>query len=229
MKIIGNEALYKRNIRNGFIASMGGIFLLIAAVYTLFTSQNYLGRYFLFLFGGVILMQIGLYYSRWSRRPDWSLNKVLKSLDNSYSIYHHNSPVSHLLLGPAGLWILMPKFTKGRVRYDKDKQTWRAEGVSLWKRFTRGFAQEGIGRPHLEAMYEAAALDRYLQKHWEADKPLHVQAAVVFLEEGVEVQAGDAPLPAVQLKKLKQTVTGGDAKGKLSRQQIDQLTKILAK
>ena len=60
MKIIGNEALYKRNIRNGFIASMGGIFLLIAAVYTLFTSQNYLGRYFLFLFGGVILMQIGL-------------------------------------------------------------------------------------------------------------------------------------------------------------------------
>lgn len=229
MKIIDNEALYKRNIRNGFLASMGGIFLLIAAVYVLFTSENYLGRYFLFLFGGVILMQIGLYYSRWSRRPDWALNKALKSLDNSYSLYHHRSPVEHLLLGPAGLWILLPKFTRGRILYDEEKQRWQVEGVSPWKRLTRAFAQEGVGRPHLEAMYEAAALDRYLQKHWEPDKPLHVQAAVVFMDGEVTVQAGDVPLPAVPLKKLKQTVLGGEAKGKLSRQQIAWLSKIFGR
>lgn len=226
MKIIDNEPLYKRNIRNGFLASMAGVLLLVAAVYVLFTQQNYLGRYFLFLFSGVVLMQIGLYYSRWGRRPDWAFNKVLKSLDNSYSIFHQRGPVAHLLLGPAGLWILLPKYTRGRISYDKDKQRWRVEGVSLWKRITRSFAQEGIGRPHLEAMYEAAALDRFLEKHWEPDKPLHVQAAVVFLEDEVEVDAGDAPLPAVPLGKLKHTIQHGEAQGKLSRQQITHLSKI---
>lgn len=229
MRIIDNDALYQRNARLGFYANVLGALMILAAAYTLFAQQQpSLGIYFLLLLGGIIALQIGLYFGRWARRPDEALNQALKGLDDSYTIYHHQCPVPHLLVGPAGLWILMPKHTRGTITYNKDKQTWRSEGGNMFSRIYRRLTQEGVGRPHIEAMFEASALDRFLQEHWESEEKLHVQAAVVFVDPRAEVKVGDAPIPAATTKNLRKIILSGEEKGQMEKATIKKLGAILS-
>ncbi|MQC26538.1 MAG: hypothetical protein DWG76_03695 [Chloroflexi bacterium] len=227
MKIIDNEALYRRNSRLALVANLGGMLMLVAAVFVLFNTDGQLGRYFLFLLGGILLVQLGLYFGRWSKRPDLAINSALKSLDDSYTIYHQRSPAQHLLIGPAGLWLLLPKFTSGEIFFNKEKQRWDLRGGNIFKRFWQRFTQERLGRPHFEAMIEAGLLDRLLEKHWDAKDPLHVQAAVVFLSDQANVQTGDAPFPAVLAKKLKGVVTKSESDNGLNKAQLKRLNMIL--
>lgn len=200
--------------------------MLVAAVFVLFNSPDQLLRYLAFLLGGFFLMQIGIFFGRWGKRADLALNRALKSLDDSHAIYHHRSPVQHLLVGPSGIWILLPKHIRGEVTYSSEKQAWKVMGGNLLVRSWRRLMQEKLGRPHFEAMIEAGALDRFLQKHWTEDEPLHVQAAVVFLDDEAVVSAGEAPFPAVQVKKLKRVIQKGEEKGRLTRKQARQLQNI---
>jgi len=227
MKIFGNEALYERNMRAAFIANIVGMLMLLAAVFVLFNSPGQLLRYFAFLMGGIVLMQVGVYFGRWGKRADLSFNRALKSLDNKHAIYHHQSPAQHLLVGPSGVWILLPKHVQGEISYDSKNQAWKVSGGNIASRLWRRMTQEKIGRPHFEAMIEAGALDRFLQKHWVSDEPLHVQAAVVFLHEDVKVNTGEAPFPAVHIKKLKAALQKGEKKGNLTAKQVQQLQQIL--
>jgi len=116
MRIFTNEKLLKRNSRLAFIANLGAMFFLLVSVYVLFSGQA-LGLYLLFLFAGIVCMQTGLYFGRWNRRPDLALDDALKSVDDSYSLYHYTTPVSHLLLGPSGLWILLPRHASGTITF----------------------------------------------------------------------------------------------------------------
>jgi hypothetical protein len=222
MRIETNEKLYKRNTRAALLANLTGLFLLAGSVYVLFGAPSQFGRYLLFLLGGVIFTQIGNYFGRWNKRPDHAINQALKSLDNSYTIYHFRSPVAHLLLGPSGIWILLPRYTRGTVTYDAKRRRWRARGGRLLGRLL----QEGIGRPVQEASLEAEFLDSFFQKNWTGGE-LHVQAALVFVEPETEVQASEAPLLSVSVKKLKQVAIRGDSKGHLSREQIRQLNQLI--
>jgi len=222
MRIQANENLYTRNTRFALVANLTGMFLLVASVYVLFTSNAPFGQYLLLLLGGVIFTQIGSYFGRWNKRPDLAISRALKSLDDSYTLYHYRSPVSHLLVGPSGLWILLPRHTRATVIYDAKRKRWQVKGG----RFLGRFLQESIGRPLQEASLEAEFLDRFLQKNWTGGE-LHVQAALVFVEDETEVQAGDAPLPAVSIKKLKQLVIKGDGKGRLAREQVRRLDQLL--
>lgn len=221
MRIETNENLYKRNTRFALAANLSGLFLLAGSVFVLFDTPQEFGRYLLFLLGGVIFTQIGNYFGRWNKRPDRHLNQALKSLDNSYTIYHFRTPAAHLLLGPSGIWILLPRYTRGSVTYDAKRRRWRARGGRLLGRLL----QEGIGRPVQEASLEAEFLDDFFQKNWTGGE-LHVQAALVFVEPETEVQAGEAPLPTVSVKRLKHLVLAGDSKGHLSREQTRQLNQL---
>lgn len=227
MKIIDNDALFTRNTRIGFVANILGVLLVVAASYVLFTSSTIpFGLYLALMLGGIIMLQVGLFMSRWSRRPDWEINEALKGLSNDYTIYHHRGPVPHLLVGPSGLWILLPKFTLGTIIYNAEKQRWRARSPNAFTALYRRLTQEGIGRPHLEAMYEAADLDRHLQKHWDGEEPLHVQVAVVFADARTKVEVENTDLPAASIKNLKQVILKGAPEAKLSKTPIKKLNEI---
>jgi hypothetical protein len=224
MHIVTNEALYKRNTRLALIANLTGMFMLVGSVFVLFNSPNQFGQYLLFLLGGAILVQVGTYLGRWNRRPDLALNKALQSLDSTYTIYHSRTPVPHLLIGPSGLWILLPRNTRGTITYDERRKRWRAKSGLLAR-----FGQEAIGNPVREASWEAEALDRFFQKNWKGDQ-LRVQAAVIFVDENADVQvSSDAALPTAGLKRAKQILLKSDPKARLSRQQIDQLNQLFQK
>src|SRR3972149_12216089 len=126
------------------------MFFLVASIFVLFNSDELFGLYLLFLLLGIVSVQIGTYFGRWNRRPDLAFNQALNSLDDSYSLYHFRTPVSHMLLGPSGIWILLPRHTRGQVTYDPNKKRWRAKGGGLLARFSR----EGIGRPVEDASWE---------------------------------------------------------------------------
>ncbi|MCW5876071.1 MAG: hypothetical protein KIS85_04225 [Anaerolineales bacterium] len=222
MRVHANEKLYKRNIRLSFIASLLGMFTLVGSVYVLF-GEGQFGLYLLFLILGIVLVQVGSWFSRWSRRADLALTKALSSLDNNYSLYHHRSPVAHLLVGPTGAWILMPRHTRGQVRYDVRRKRWAVKPPGLLARF----GQEPVGRPVVEASLEAEAIDRFLQKHW-PDAQLRIQAALVFMDESAEVEGvSAAPIPTASIKKLKQALQKGDSQSRLDAAQREKLNALL--
>jgi hypothetical protein len=207
MKIIKNEKLIKRNSIIGQWTSIGALIILGGGMYLSFSNPNnpQLFAYSLVaLVLGFILTQIGMYMgNRWGRspRPDEKLDAGLKGLTSDYTIYHFTTPASHLLVGPAGVWILLPYRQRGVVTYVKNR--WRVGSGGFMQAYMSIFGQEGIGRPDLESDSEINAVIKLFKKKLNDGEIPVVHAALVFTHDDVEIQVEDAPLPALKLKQLK--------------------------
>jgi len=205
MKIIRNEKLIERNSKIGQYTSLGALVVLFGGMYISFTKPELFTWSIVALLVGFILTQIGMYFgNRWGRRPrpDEQLDAALKGIPGEYTLYHYSSPVSHLLSGPAGVWVLLPYQQKGKVVYEKNR--WKSSGGGFLQAYMRIFGQEGLGRPDVEAGSEVSTLDTFFKKalpEGEIVPPINV--ALTFLDPNIEIEAADAPLPAMQAKKLK--------------------------
>lgn len=207
MKIIKNEKLIKRNRIIGQWTTIAALAILGGGLYISISNPEnpQLVTYSLAALGvGFILTQIGMYFgNRWGRspRPDEKLDAGLKGLPGEFSMYHYMTPASHLLVGPAGMWVLIPYRQRGVITYTKNR--WRVGQGGFLQAYMSIFGQEGIGRPDLESEAEIKAVKKALRRNMpEADIP-DVQAALIFLNEQAEIQAGDAPQPAMKLEQLK--------------------------
>ena len=70
MKIITNEKLIKRNARIGSIANTAGLLILVGVMILSFMNPNFFNLYWIGLFLGFALSQIGIFYrNRWGRQP----------------------------------------------------------------------------------------------------------------------------------------------------------------
>jgi hypothetical protein len=205
MEIYTNEPLIKRNARIGQIGSLAGLVVLAGGMFISFTRPDL----FVFSLGallfGFILSQVGIYFgNRWSRRPrpDEHLDNALKGLDGRFSLYHYTTSVPHLLVGPAGVWVLLPRHMRGRITYEKGR--WKQKGGNLYLKI---FAQEGLGRPDLEIGGTLDSARNFLQEILpeESEVP-DVQAALVFTNDAAEVDAENAPIPTMHAKKLKDLI-----------------------
>src|SRR5687768_13666795 len=120
MKIIKNEQLIKRNAKIGSWTSMAALVVLGTGMYISFTRTELFVYSLIALVLGFTLTQIGMYmgskYGR-SPRPDEKLDAGLKGLQNEFVMYHYTTPASHLLLGPAGVWVIKPYHQRGQVAY----------------------------------------------------------------------------------------------------------------
>ncbi len=204
---ITNEKLIKRNSRMGQIATISGLLVLVGGMFVSFRYPNYAGLAWIALLIGFALSQLGLYFgNRWGRRPrpDELLNQGLKGLNDQYKIYHYMTPAAHLLIGPAGIWVLMPYYQVGKIVYERGR--WKQKGGGFMQRYLRAFAQEGLGRPDLEAPAEAEAIMRTLKKRMPDIEIPEAQAALVFTNEKAELEVEGAPIPTLPLKKLKETI-----------------------
>ena len=223
MNIISNDQLIQRNRRIANIANLLGMAVLVGGLYITFAQPQMMNLSFLALAIGYILTQIGIYlmtrYGR-SPRPDEQLNIALKGLDKRYSIYHHSSPVSHFLVGPAGLWVLLPKYQRGKITYERNR--WRQRG-GLGLMFSRIMAQEGIGRPDLEIEAELKSLNTYINKNLpEADLP-PAEAVLIFTNPSTDLQIENAPTPTIPLRNLKEFIRKKAKSKNLSEERADKL------
>ena len=138
------------------------------------------------------------------------LNAALKGLDGRYSIYHYTTPTSHLLVGPAGVWVLMPRHQAGTITYDENKNRWRQKGGNLYLKI---FAQENLGRPDMEVGAEINAVTSFLEERMDEETTPEVSVVLVMTNEKCVVDADNAPAPTLEVKKLKDFVRK-TAKGK---------------
>jgi len=206
MEIHTNERLIKRNARIGQITSITGLAILAGGMIISFTRPEMFSISLVALLVGFGLSQIGIYFgNRWGRRPrpDEVLDEALKGLDGRYSIYHYTTPTSHLLVGPAGVWVLMPRHQAGTITYDENKNRWRQKGGNLYLKI---FAQENLGRPDLEVGAEVHAIASFIEDRLGEEKTPEVSAALIMTNEKCVVEADNAPAPTLEKKNLKDFV-----------------------
>ncbi len=214
MIIVRNEKLVTRNNRIGKYSGILSIVILAAGMYLSFQYQEQITYSFIALIIGFTLSQIGIYYSnRFGRspRPDEELDSALKGLDDQYALYHYQSPVSHLLVGPAGIWMLLPYPQKGKILYNEKRGRWKKMGGNIYLRF---FAQDSIGSPEKEISSGINRLKKTFSKISELDM-VDFQAALVFSDEKAVVEAENAPFPTLHARQLKKLIRK-EAKGEYS-------------
>ncbi len=228
MKIIKNEKLIDRNKKIGNAASLGGLLVLGAGMYISWLKPELFNYAILSLLLGFILTQVSIYLgNRFGRspRPDEKLDAGLKGLPGDFTIYHYSAPVSHLMVGPAGIWIILPYRQNGSITYAKNR--WKLSGGGFMQGYMRLFGQEGIGRPDIEAEGEISSLQKQLAKKMEGENIPPIQAMLVFTSDEVEVNAEDAPLPTMKLKQLKDFFRQKAKEHILSPEDLEKIKSIL--
>ena len=205
MKINTNEKKAKRNSVVAYWIIICSLLHIIAGAYFLFRYES-LPEISLVLFClGLILFQVGKSHNKWRLRTDIILNNALQKLGDDYSLYHYSSPVSHLLVGPAGIWVIVPSHVRGKISYDKRRKRWKMKHPSLLSRFLSCFINR-LGRPDLEIIQEVDSLTRYFQKVWELDNPPQVNVVLVFINELSEVSTPKAPVESLQISELREFI-----------------------
>jgi hypothetical protein len=227
MKVFTNERLIKRNGRIGQIATICGLLVLVGGMVVSFRYPNYAPLAWIALLIGFGLSQIGLYFgNRWGRRLrlDERIDQGLKGLNDQYSIYHYMTPAAHLLTGPSGLWVILPYYQAGKIVYENGR--WKQKGGGFSQKYLRLFAQEGIGRPDLEAPAEVQSLTRFLNKNIPELTLPEVHKVLVFTNEKATLEVDDAPIPTLPLKKLKEAIRKSAKENSSSPLLIQQINEL---
>jgi hypothetical protein len=213
MNIQRNDALIKRNARIAQMTMLAGLVVLGGGMYVSFTDpdQTKVGWSLAALAIGFILSQVGIYYlNRWGRkpRPDEQIDKALKGMDRKFTLFHFTTPASHLLVGPTGLWVLLPYYQRGTITYSKGR--WRQKGGGLFLSYLKIFAQEGLGRPDLEIESEVRAVGVELKKRLPDESLPPITPVLVFTHPlaVLDISKEDnPPAEAVKLADLKKLVS----------------------
>jgi len=237
MKILSNEKVIKRNTQIGKYASIAALFILAGGMVVSFTMQEQVYIAFGSLMVGFILSQFGIYFgNRFGRRPriDERITAALKGLTKDYTLYHYIAPVNHLLVGPAGIWILEPYHQRGTITYEKNR--WRQKGGGLILGYLKIFAQEGLGRPDLEVQSDMDAMRDALKKslddapRWETQDGLPpINVSLLFFDPRAEIQAGEAPHPTMKIDQLKDFLRKRAKENPLTTEQVKRITDLLPK
>lgn len=211
MITLRNEKLIQRNKGIGTFTGIMAIVVLGLGTYLSFRYREQVNLSLLALLAGLLLYQISIYYSNRfvrSPRPDQELDAALKGLDDSYALYHYQTPVSHLLVGPSGVWVLQPFNQRGKITYHEKSGRWKQKGGNLYMRI---FAQENLGRPDREIQKGRTRLQKEFAKIPDLEVP-EIKAALVFTNPEAEVEADHAPIPTLHALQLKKVVRK-EAKG----------------
>ncbi|MEI2803353.1 MAG: hypothetical protein V9E84_06560 [Trichococcus flocculiformis] len=228
MKIVKNEKLIERNGKIGQWISLASLVVLGLGLYISFSMPEYFVYSIICLVIGFTMTQISIYMgNRWGRSPraDEKFDAGLKGLHSDFSMYHFSSPVSHLLVGPSGMWVLLPLHQRGKITYQKSR--WKLSNGGFLQAYMSIFGQEGLGRPELDAEHEVQTLKKFLAKKMDESAIPEIKPILVFTNDEAEIEAGDSPILALKLKQLKEFMRQGGKNRTLSNDQIKALTDVL--
>jgi len=203
MEIIRDERRIARLKRVGAYLNFLGMGVLIAGLVLplIIKDTRIIVFQFLAIPGGWLLAQAGIYLThRYFRdpRPDEVLDEALRKVARDGRMYHYVLPAPHVLLTPSGPIVFTLKYQVARVYYADGK--WKQSGMSLVRRF---FGQEGLGNPERDAQRDLQKLVGFLEKEVQELDEVPVGVMLVFTSKGVDLDAGDSPIPAYHYTKLK--------------------------
>ena len=228
MQIITNERLIERNATIAKYASGVGFLSLAGGLILNLTNPEMVGISVTALLLGFVISQFGIYMgNRYAprRRASDVINQSLKGLDKRFHVYHHMGPISHYLIGPAGIFLILPRYQSGKITYSKDR--WRQQG-GFRLNYLKIFAQEGLGRPDLEIDSDTARMTRYLEKNLPDIEFPELQPLLVFTHDA-DLQVEDSPTPTLHARQLKDFVRQQlkTKKNRLSPEKIAALVEAL--
>jgi hypothetical protein len=227
MRIIKNEKIIERNGKIGQWTSLA-LVVLGGGMYISFSKPELFTYSVVCLVIGFIMTQVGMYMgSRWGKspRPDEKLDAGLKGLHSEFNMYHYSSPVSHLLVGPSGVWVLLPYHQRGKISFEKNR--WKMKGGGFLQSYMRIFGQENLGRPDLDAESETNTLQKFFAKKLDISSIPEIKPILVFTTDEAELEVGESAIPAMKLKQLKEFLRQGGKNRSLSNDQIKKLAEIL--
>ena len=231
MKKVTNTKMIRRNAKIGQYMSIGALVILGIGLYISFKYPTLFAYSLLALLLGFFLSQVGMYYgNRWGRspRPDQIIDDSLKGLGRDFTVYHYVTPASHLLVGPAGIWTLLPYFQSGVITYEKKR--WRSKGGGFIQGYLRIFGQENIGRPEIESKVEIESANRYLVRLLpEGTHVPEIQALLIFTNPKAVLNAEGAPTPALVVSQVKDFMREKVKTSPISEELLSLLTSALPK
>ena len=225
MRLVVDDAKIARGTRLGKIGTFVGLGFLLAGFIISLTLRDMMFLWVSLgcLVVGMLISSVGtMNMNRWVREPraDQALAQGLKGFDDRYVLYSYNLPVPHVLLSPAGLFVLTAMGQDGTIHYDGNK--FRRD-FSLG-RVLRFMAEEGLGRPLAEADRQVEALRQYLAER-EVAEDVEIQNVVVFYNPRAELDVSDPPVPIVDPKGLKKAIRK-QTDGKLPGKEYDALREL---
>ncbi len=228
MKISIDIKLIKRNKLFTQITLYAAIGLIAIGLLMSLTNKEYTQVYlsYLVLLPAYVLMQINvLMTNKWGRTPrvDQIVTHSLKGLDNKYSLFHYTTPVSHLLVGPAGIWIIKPYHQHGTIVYDENKKKYLQKGGGNF--LTKLFAMDTLSDIERESDRQISNLEKYFIKIGLKDHPKPT-IVNVFFHPDAKIQAKNAPELTINIDKLKDLIRQAVKKSPV-RDEI--INKILSK
>jgi len=208
MKIFANEKLIKRNKTLGNVLSLASIGILGTGMFFSFKDKDgtYLPYTFAALIIGFLLFQVGNYFmNRWGKspRPDEKISQALKGLDSNYSLYQYTTPIPHLLVGPAGVFTLLPYNQPGVIKYDSNRGRWKQSGGNF---FLKAFGGENLGRPDLDANYSKGDVSKFINKLGVDLGGYVPQAVIVFTNSKSVIESEGSLTPVVTQENLKEFI-----------------------
>lgn len=229
MKIIRNDKLIKRNSKISQYILIAALTTLVVGIYLTITksSPEEIGWAYLFLIPSYILVQISIAMgNRWSRspRPDEVVTQSLKGLDNEYSLYIFTTPVPHLLIGPAGIWIIKTYHQSGKIFVDEKKNILKQKGGGNF--FTRIFASEGIGNVVRESQELMDRLEKYFLKREISNSP-EMKTIDVFINPDVVIDVSTFTEAITTPGKLKDFIRRIAKQVNMAPDEIEKLTNKL--
>ncbi len=206
MKSIIDAGKVARRARFANLASLSGLLVLLASTLLPYFVPRAQIIASILLVVGLFTAMVGIYFAnRWVRkpRPEAVLDAELKSLSNSYRLYHYTHKVAdHLLLTPYGVTVLETVNLEGRFVYRNSR--WR-EYMRLG-RAIRYIVEEHLGDPIKAAFSAQEHLRREIRKKIEGGETVPIDAVVVFTHPRCVLELEETPIPVVKAEHLKRTI-----------------------
>jgi hypothetical protein len=207
MRIIRDDRHINVRSSVGQYAALGGLLILLIGLVISFVRPTWSLPLVVSMLLGFTLSVVGGYFTdqyAGSLARYKTLEEVLKGLDYRHTLLQYMLPVDHVLVHPGGCTCFVVKAQGGEVAFVQGKWTHRQRG----KFFRRLVGQEGLGKPHTEAQMETERLKRYLEERMDDADKVPVRAAVVFVNDDVQLEADQSPVPAFYRKKVKEWLRG---------------------
>lgn len=192
MKIIIDQKSVQRNATIGKIlrwVSLGCMLTGLIAVFSedIFSNPNLFTIFFSIMIVGVLLSSVsGFFTSRFGKspRPDELIDKTFKGLDDRFQIFHYRSSIPHLLIGPAGLWSIIPTFIDGEIIYEENKSNWTHKRNSILNRLLQ---KEYFPNPLSEYKHHKKELEKVFKERINIDNDSELKLLILLLNKNVTI------------------------------------------
>ena len=206
MKILIDQAQVQRKRRLSNVASIGGLFLLLASVVLPLIRTEYAIYSTILMVLGLAVAMIGIYFAnRWVKkpRPEDRLDDALKSLSDFHCLYHYPKlPCDHVLLTPWGVLVLETINLEGEFHYREGR--WK-EKMGLG-RALRYIVEEHLGNPIKSALASEAYLKSRLNENIPTGREIPVHSVVVFVHPSAVLDVENPETPVCKVDKLRRYV-----------------------